>query len=371
MDSHINNITTQTLTPIIQNLFHDTTLTIQSWDKVIVRGGTGGAIGGTALFRFTGWTTANQSWSVILKVLYSRDGETKISPYYWKREYEVYRSGMLDNLPDVGLVPPKTYGFADFGDSCWVWMEDVQDIKENWVLDDYHQIARHLGRLNGAYLVGYALPDATWLTHDWHSSIVPALADTFENLDTLLEHPLAQRVLPISHKDRILDIWANRHRFQDALATLPRTLCHVDAFRRNLLHREDDIVLIDWAIVGHAGVGEELVCLVSLSQYLDKLANHTVDEVDTTVFDGYVKGLRDAGWTGDEKLARLGYTCAMTLRGLAGVKQDLTLMIDTKKYPQLRDTQETDNLEDIADFFAQVRLFRLVKMADEAEQLLA
>ena len=370
MDNRIQAITTDTLTPLVQQLLNNTTITINRWQYEPVYGGFGGAIGGTALYRFKGNTTDHHTWSLILKVLMERPNETVSSPYYWKREYEVYRSGMLDTLPDIGLTPPKTVGFEDFGDICWVWMEDIIDTKQNWTMRDYQNAARHIGRFNGAYMTGQHLPDYEWLSHDWHCAITPALTDTFEQLDMLLEHPLAQHALPIEEKESILSIWQNIDIYRDALADLPKTLCHIDAFRRNLLHRDNDIVLIDWALVGHASIGEDLVPMVSLSLYLDGNSLDYANQVDKAVFEGYVTGLREMGWTGDAQLARIGYTCAMTLRGLAGVKQDLNLVINEGNHAQLRQTHKTDNLEAIADFFADVRRFRLLQMAQEARQLL-
>jgi hypothetical protein len=39
-----------------------------------------------------------------------------------------------------------------------------------------------------------------------------------------------------------------------------------------------------------------------------------IDTLSQTCFEGYVSGLRDAGWVGDLDLARLGYLGAATLR---------------------------------------------------------
>ena len=94
-------------------------------------------------------------------------------------------------------------------------------------------------------------------------------------------------------------IWHDRHLFQDALAQLPQTLCHTDAFRRNILHRKDDVVLLDWALASLGAPGEELVCLVAVSLYYEGFSAEYADQLDRTVFAGYIAGLRQAGWTGD------------------------------------------------------------------------
>ena len=199
---------------------------------------------------------------------------------------------------------------------------------------------------------------------------MPALAETFENLECYLENPLARRTLPLKAKARIQAIWRERATFIKALGALPKTLCHIDAFRRNILHRRQDVLLIDWAMVGHAALGEELVSLVAVSAYHERLSPDDARQLDRVVFSGYLDGLAEAGWRGDARLPRLGYTCAMVLRGLAGVKQDIDLMLDADCHGDLLDNFGRERIDEVADFFAEVRRFRLLEMAAEARELL-
>ena len=336
-----------------------------------VHGGFGGAIGGTALYRFSLCTANGQKCSLILKILYRRPGEDEHSPYYWKREYELYRSGLLAELPSESFSLPRMYGFEDFGDACWIWMEDIVDNKRDWTLADYEDIALRLGRFNGAWLNSDALPDTPWLSRNWHSAIVPALSDTFDNLDQLLAPPLAQTTLPMEAKAEIKLIWRDRDVFCNALSELPQAFCHIDAFSRNVLYRKDDVVLLDWALAGPGAIGEDLVSLVAVSLYYAGFTHDDAVQLDQTVFEGYIKGLRLAGWTGDARLARIGYTCAMTLRGLAGIKQDIGFLTDNAQHDRLRTLHNTNNLQEIAEFFADIRRFRLLNMAREARRLLS
>lgn len=349
----------------------DELLEANSWEAEPLGGGFGSAVGGTALYRIKIKTTTSKSRSLILKVLYARHDEQPNSPYYWKREYEVYRSGLLDDLPADTFTAPQIYGMQDWGDSCWIWMEDVEDSKGGWTTAEFRDIAARLGRFNGAWLTGRAMPSHAWLSRNWHSAIVPGLADCFDNLDQQLAAPLGQLALPLMAKDEIMAIWRDRHIFQDALAQLPRTFCHTDAFRRNILMREDDVVLLDWALASTGAIGEELVCLVAVSLYYEGYSAEYAEQLDRTVFAAYVDGLRQAGWAGDPKLARLGYTCGMVLRGLAGVKQDLQQLRDQASHEQLLITHQLTDVGALAQLYADVRRFRLLKMAREARDLLA
>jgi hypothetical protein len=72
-------------------------------------------------------------------------------------------------------------------------------------------------------------------------------------------------------------------------------------------------VAIDWSALGPGAVGEEIAALVGFSLYFLEVAAIDASRLDALVFDGYLEGLRDAGWQGDEALVRLGYTAAASL----------------------------------------------------------
>jgi hypothetical protein len=54
--------------------------------------------------------------------------------------------------------------------------------------------------------------------------------------------------------------------------------------------------------------------------------------MDRICFEGYLQGLRDAGWNGDPKLVRMGYTVSCMLRYPigGGVGETLPRMLDQK-----------------------------------------
>ncbi|MCK5921603.1 MAG: phosphotransferase, partial [Methylococcales bacterium] len=204
----------------------------------------------------------------------------------------------------------------------------------------------------------------------WHCRIVPPLAETFERLDEFLKRPLIQRTLPLSEKETILAIWQDAEQFCNALTSLPQTLCHLDAFHGNLFHTTENTILIDWALAGRGAIGEELTAMVSLQLFYPGFPMAQANALDKVIFEGYVDGLRDAGWQGDSRLARLGYTCAMVLRGLAGVEQDIKRLLDENNFSELQRAYGDEKIEEVADRYAAVRRFRLIQMAEEARQLL-
>jgi len=107
--------------------------------------------------------------------------------------------------------------------------------------------------------------------------------------------------------------------FLNALDQLPQTLCHLDAFRRNLFARRtadsrEQTVAIDWGFMGQAALGEELVPLVLASVIFFAVDPSELRELDQIAFGNYLEGLHDVGWHGDPRIVRLGYVAAAALR---------------------------------------------------------
>jgi hypothetical protein len=136
-----NLITKETLTPIVRQALDQPMAVPATWEITSIHGGWGSAVGGTALYRIAGQTETKDAWSLVLKILYERPGETVDSPYYWKREYELYRSQMLATLPQIGLTTPRIYHCAEVPNACWIWMEDIQQEKQAWDWADYRLVA--------------------------------------------------------------------------------------------------------------------------------------------------------------------------------------------------------------------------------------
>src|SRR5262245_34138911 len=65
---------------------------------------------------------------------------------------------------------------------------------------------------------------------------------------------------------------------------------------------------VAWDFFGTAAVGEELPPLVCASVFNADADPDRVRDLGELAFGEYVRGLRDAGWTGGTRLARLGYT---------------------------------------------------------------
>jgi hypothetical protein len=316
-----------TLMPLVRQALLDETAEIVDWDCQPLVGGWAARHGGSyGLYRFCGQAHSRKQvcrWSLILKAtavaLTAANQTVDADPAqanYWKREVLIYQSGWLDNLPE-GLVAPRCFGVVEYPDQeFWIWLEDVDD--SVWSLETYRPAAFDLGQFSGAYLNGWPLPQADWLstgrTRLWLERGEAGLAD----IQSLSRQSLNQRWLLPEVVTRITALWAERERLLAARDRLPRTFCHHDTGRQNMMRRQNkreqtETVAIDWAFVGTGAVGEDLAPLIAGNVAFNRVEATQLNELEANVWEGYMAGLRQAGWEGDHRLVRFGYTATAAL----------------------------------------------------------
>lgn len=272
-------------------------------------------------------------WSLVLKAVHAPVDDTNPTGWnYHRREILAYQEGLLADLPG-GLVAPRCLSVTEHPEGvCWLWLEDILDsASQRWSIAEYGLAARHLGQFNGAYAAGHPLPVLLWLSRNWlrgwlnyYEAESRAVLELIHD-QRFWEHPLLQSAFPQPVTDDILQLWANHDALLAALDQLPRTFCHMDAYRPNLFIRHndqsaDETVAIDWVFAGIGGIGEEIANLLAASLIWFEYDAAEAKSLDETVFTGYLDGLREAGWHGDPQLVRLGYTAACALRwGVVGL----------------------------------------------------
>jgi hypothetical protein len=350
-----------TLTPLVQSALKSETAEVTGWECEQLHGGIGV---GTAIHRFSGEGRDQGQkvpWSLILKTLCPGEDNTRVSAFnYYKREVDAYQSGWLDELPG-GLAAPRCFGVVEYPDGiCWIWLEEVRDeIGAQWPLEQYGLVARHLGRFNGAYLVDRSLPDWSWLSSSFLQHYVELSAPVMEPLRDTLASPWGRRWLPEEDRDQFFNLWEERERYINVLDRLPQTVCHLDLFRRNLFARktadgDDQTVAIDWAYVGKGPIGADLGPLVWMSAVLGGVGLDKAQKLEEIALEGYLEGLREAGWQGDPQQVRLGYTAAGVRYLFPEIGRWLALMLDESLHAGM----EQSDGRPIGQIFDSVALIR-------------
>jgi len=135
------------------------------------------------------------------------------------------------------------------------------------------------------------------------------------------DNPLLRATSLVSFRDQWLAVLGQAKRLQATFVDLPQTLCHFDAAYFNLFachtsQGHEQTVAIDWAMLGLGAVGEEISVLIwpSLMEFQIDLDQAT--QFEREVQQGYLEGLGEAGWTGDERLITFACTGHAILRWL-------------------------------------------------------
>ena len=307
-------------------------------------------------------------WAIILKIVSQR---AEFGP----REARAYQSGLLAALPG-GMAAPRCLAVEEQAGYDWMWLEELTDhVGQPWPLNRYRLAARHLGRFNGAYLTSRPLPTDPWLSRGFLRAWVTRRATSAAKLPGIREHPLVHRAFPPAVADGVLRLWRDMDTLLAALDQLPQTLCHLDANPSNLFARrgadgQEQTVAIDWECVGIAPLGAEMVGLVSSGLWRGMVEMAAARELDELAFAGYLVGLREAGWQGEPRMVRFGYTAASALRYLLAFAGGTMSAALREHRHALEEQRHGRPIQEIMDREGEWRRF-LLGLADEAWELLA
>ena len=337
--SELPTIDQTVLTDLVREALHHDAAEVATWQCHELH--SGGA--GSRIFRVKGEANAGGArlpWSLVVKILDLKGEGLKAAGAepdawnYWKREWLVYQAPWLHQLPG-GVVAPRCLGAAEIpGIAAWVALEDLQRVDQRpWSLAKFRTVAQHIGAFNGAYLAGRTMPTDAWLSRGWLRGWTERAAPMVSILPTVADHPCVRQVISGTMITELLRLWEERDAVYAALHALPQTLCHLDAFPRNVFVRPtangDQSVAIDWAFCGQAAIGEELGALIGASLVFFEADPGAAFELEAQCVRGYLDGLRDAGWRGDEADVHFGALAALGLRfGVGALAPILTITLD-------------------------------------------
>jgi hypothetical protein len=158
------------------------------------------------------------------------------------------------------------------------------------------------------------VPHSLWLSQGFLASWVEQAAAGFEVFAEAVCDPLLAGLYPPEVAAVMVGLWQARGRICAILAGWPPVFGHLDAVPANVIVREGQTYLIDWAFAGRAAPGEELAPLVAGSGLFGGLPAGQLPAIDRVAFPAYLDGLRAAGWAGDPARVRFAYCAAAALR---------------------------------------------------------
>ena len=150
-----NEIDMAALNAVVRRCLASESAEVIEWRAKVLGGGLGAALGGGYLQRIEGTARSGgriQTWSVVVKLLRppAEKGTglrmDQVDPghqFYWKREAELYASGLLTDLPN-GFAAPRCYRIDESAAGIRLWLEDVAESDgSRWSSTRYALAARH------------------------------------------------------------------------------------------------------------------------------------------------------------------------------------------------------------------------------------
>jgi hypothetical protein len=239
----------------------------------------------------------------------ARDGDPRRWTY-WRREPLAYQHDLAGAYAESGITAPRCLGLHIDGVEAVLLLEWVDgEAGEEWQVGSYGPAAEALGRAQAPFLRGRPLPSVSWLSDGFlrdYSSEKPVQWELLDD-DDAWAHPVARQVFPARLRDDVLFVHAHRDRLYRISESLPRTFCHLDFWPKNLFRLPSGhVVVIDWSFAGAGAIGEDVGNLVPDSVFDHFIAAAQLPRLEQVVFDGYLRGLRSAGWDDDPRLVQLG-----------------------------------------------------------------
>jgi Phosphotransferase enzyme family len=270
--------------------------------RVRIRGARDGVLKYTRSDRSRGDTPSDAHWTA------REHGPRRWT--YWCRESLAYQHDLAAAYAGSGIRAPTCLGVhVDSGEAVLLleWVTDKPG--EVWPVSSFGPAAEALGRAQAPFLLGRPVPPFSWLSAHFlreYSSEKPVAWELLDD-DDAWAHPLVRENFPATLREGVLFVHAQRDRLYQISESLPRTLCHLDFWPKNLFCRPGGgIVVIDWSFAGDGAVGEDIGNIVP-----DAVLDHFVSadqmpRLEQAVYEGYVRGLRAAGWADDPRLVKLG-----------------------------------------------------------------
>ncbi|MGH8878663.1 MAG: phosphotransferase [Stackebrandtia sp.] len=237
------------------------------------------------------WRVRGDRDSAVVKLATS-NGEHETQWNYWRREPLAFGGGFLaEYCGDSGITTPRLLETVERRDGAIeLWLEDlVATPGEQWSVERLGTFAGQLGAAQARWTGEQRLE--SWLSRRFLRRY--AGRHEYDAIDW--RHPTAVRFWPEALLDGLRRLWERRSALFSAAEQLPRTVCHLDVWPKNLFARDAESVLIDWAFLGHGAVGEDIGNLIP-DTVLDGLFDvRQLDEIRETVTDSYIEGYRSAG----------------------------------------------------------------------------
>lgn len=267
------------------------------FDTDILTGGTLGDV-----YKIYGTATRETEsipFDIVLKI--QRKWERHGDPECWRREFEIYRNGLYDAVPD-SIKIPKCYFLEEEADTdadadiTYMWIEHIDGMTGN---EKLHAPELSLSIEKLGFL-------QAWYNRNGNMNLpyirsYPAVKSSFDLWYGKMRDTLIQPVsgFPDELRETLNHYASKADELFESLTSLPPTLCHGDVHHDNLFIRKSesgtDVYLIDWDSAGFGYMGEDAVdVLMEAFVYSDRDVS-LLPCFKKNIIESYIRGAKSGG----------------------------------------------------------------------------
>ena len=171
-------------------------------------------------------------------------------------------------------------------------------------------------------------------------------------------------------RERLAALLARNNEIEKIIADSASTFCHLDVTPLNIFVLEyeesrPEIAIVDWESAAFGTLASDCASLTNSALILGMVQAESAASFEQTIFDNYLEGLREGGWSGDSELVRLLHLAVGIRRWISHVH-----LIGAYAGPDSRAGAEKywkSTLEELAP----IRGPLTARMLDRADQLFA
>ena len=316
--SYLTGLSVDELCPIVHQILDPNASPIGAVSVAKIGRSAGTATAG--IFHVSGRAATvdgDHPWSSVVKVIGDAETRaTKKDSVAAERELAVYRSGVFASQQHQ-VRSLMCYAIQEWNEMQFVWLEDMSGAPQPpWIPEYYLQAARHFGQFNARWPES-ALPEWVWLNkrglrEKYFSADLQAVIGRLSEFE---KHPLARRALTSDVVRGLRQLGQDGDELFRKIQATPKGVCHGDCHPKNLFPLPNVkaggvTVAIDWAQVGIGNLGGDIGMLLGSPLKWMELYPHNAAALVDPIFEAYVTGLEEVGWSGNADQVRLTYlTC--------------------------------------------------------------
>lgn len=280
------NITKESLNYALSQLFNTNVITADYQTELLH----GGTVGKVYLVTGIAETADGQKlpYRIVLKI--QKQWERYNDPASWRREYDLYISGLEATFCDGFRWPTCYYAKMNEDENEFqLWLEYIDGLSGlDLTPDMYEQASLELGRYQGKLYAQQPMVLKT-LTNLSHPDVMKNTYLHYRSWPVVYDYIRSEDCeFPLHVREMLIGIDENADEIVKRIEKLPLVLCHRDFWVTNVLYTEEKIVVIDWDTTGWGYLGEDIASLIADEADI----NHMVEYYQRCV-PAYYKGFSE------------------------------------------------------------------------------